>query len=163
MSLRGTSAPCQKHMCLREAWSTPPASLLYHRPQIPAEHHQHRQNCVSDGTGLHQQHINSGFEHNPKESWYLGMNCVSGSHTHPPPEMQEGTYRLSSPPFLPTCHHPNLTSVGSFPRHIHVVVTFLLNRFTHQENWQAQAQVQAGFSLKLIALSFGPGSQNNPD
>lgn len=30
-----------------------PASLSYHSPEIPAEHHQHQQNHVSSHTGLH--------------------------------------------------------------------------------------------------------------
>lgn len=89
------------------------------------------------------------------------MNLVPSSHTHPPSEMQEGNYSLSSPPFLLTCQHPNLTSLGSFPRHIQVVATFLLNRLTHQANWQVQ--VHAGVFLKLIALGFGLGSQTDPD
>jgi len=75
--------------------------------------------------------------------------------------MREENYSLSSSPFLPARHHPNLTSLGSLPGRSQVVVTFLLNRLTHRASWQVQ--VQAGVSLKLAALNFGLGSQTDPD
>lgn len=147
---------CQKYTCLWGQFILPCLTLVSQpwntcwAPSAPAKPCQCQHwFAVAD----------SDLEYKPKVSQYLGMKCVSGSHTHPPSE--EGKYSLSSPSSLQTYHHPDLTSLDSFHRHVQVTVTVPLNGLTHQANWQVK--VQARVPLKLIVLGFDIGSQIDPD
>lgn len=106
-----------------------PASLSYHSPEIPAEHHQH-QKTASVPTLVYTSSTNSGFEHNPEVFWYLAMSISKAPSPTYPSKIQERNYSPSSLLFLPIHHHPNFTFLASFSRHIQVVVSFLPNRLT---------------------------------